>query len=354
MQQGASLPAVCVWALVAAGASLASAEGNPTHGAPSIGPVAATVDKAIVVGDPCSSPPVTPADRVDENVPSSPFAGVVSINPISDDGSYLCSGVVISDRHILTAGHCADDDDDGQANLDLAQTRIVFNHQASPVIYTGIDAVDLHPDYTGFNNPAINDDIAVITLGEPIPAGVPIYPMVDEPFVHVEGIIMAGYGRSGNGVTGDTVGASFFVKRTGQNLVTRAQLDDEGSGLLEVFAYDFDGPDANTDAYGDGNSLGNFFETTIAPGDSGGPSFLWDDDGDAVLEIDELTVFGINTFSGSTGEGPDAPLFGSVAGGMAVASYRPFIDEIVPEPTALSLLAGGMMAMLRRRRSARR
>ena len=39
-----------------------------------------TVTPAIVAGDPNGTPPDSPANRVDPNVATSPFSGVVSIN----------------------------------------------------------------------------------------------------------------------------------------------------------------------------------------------------------------------------------------------------------------------------------
>ena len=181
-----------------------------------------TYQPAIVVGDPDGSPPVTPKDRIDPNVSTSAFAGVVSINTVVGSNSYIGSGSAISSRQILTAAHVVDTDYDGTVDASLNDSSVVFNHQDPAEIVTGVASIDVHRDWTGFNNPSINDDLAVITLSSDLPSGVPIYPYNRDPFTTVENIIMAGYGRTGNGIDGFTKNADFYVKRTGQNLASTA------------------------------------------------------------------------------------------------------------------------------------
>jgi hypothetical protein len=82
-------------------------------------------------------------------------------------------------------------------------------------ITSSISAVTLtkHPDWRGFSA-GIFDDIAVITLSEDLPAGVPIYELLDRSILGpptptgtvgagVETITMVGYGTSGTGSTSD-------------------------------------------------------------------------------------------------------------------------------------------------------
>ncbi len=289
--------------------------------------------KVIVVGDPDGTPPVTPADRVDPNVPASPFAGVVSVY-IDSGGGYIGSGSLISPTHILTAAHVVDLNDDGTIDVLPSELTIFFNHDnptsnLAGATAIGVSAIDVHPDWTGFANPYVNDDLAILTLSSPAPLGVPVYPLSSAPFTNAEVIVMAGYGTTGDGVTGYIPGSAyFFVKRTGQNLASVFEVDDEGSGAREVFLFDFDGPSG--DFYGDGGTLGNDVEVTLGGGDSGGPSFLWNDaNSNSLIDPGELTQFGVDTFGGPTSGSPVAPLFGSYAGGIVVSAYAAWIDSVI-------------------------
>lgn len=311
---------------------------------------------AVLSGDPNGAPPDSPAMRVDPNTPTSPFAGIVSLSLPGPSGAALCSGIVIGERHILTAAHCLDmtggldplnnPTGDGVLDVNLNAAAVVFNHNNpgsnfAGATILGIEQAFLHPDWNGFlntgapaseNPPSLNDDIAVLKLSAPIPAGVPVYPLDNQPFLFATPVVMAGYGQSGDGVSGiDPLTGGFFVKRTGENLASRFFLDDEAPNMArEAYLWDFDGPT------GGGNdsliTLGNDIEANIAPGDSGGPSFLWNDTGDGMIQTNELTVFGVNTFF--TGD-----RFGDLGGGMLVNHYAEFINStIVPEPSSASLV----------------
>jgi hypothetical protein len=99
--------------------------------------------------------------------------------------------------------------------------------------------------------------------------------------------------------------------------------------------------------------LGNDIETTIAPGDSGSPSFLSDFNTlNPLLGTDgQPIVYGVNTFSSST-----SPAYGSLFGGTLVARYAAWIDSVikpVPEPSSCVLMVCGVVGFVGLQRKTR-
>jgi secreted trypsin-like serine protease len=294
----------------------------------------------------------SPSEIVDPNTTDSRFGGVGSL---SIGNSFLCTGTAISSSHILTAAHCLDSSDDG--TVDYTNNEVRFNLNLGSDRSHTFTANDLfiHDDYTGFNNPTINDDIAIVSLSSTLPETTPIYELRRDPLSPGNSLTIAGYGRSGNGEDGYTTNASFTTKRVGENHADSFELDDEGSGSQEVFYMDFDDPTENSEA--------SDREAIIGPGDSGGPSFVTSDN--------SLLLAGVNTFTiRYTGQEPGT--FGTGGGGMLVPAYVDWIDSIlgstdgsgnvggdspgngsgsteVPEPASIvGLLAVGIAWMRRR------
>lgn len=316
--------------------------------------------------------PDTPAAHVDPNVASSRFSGVVSINIRYANQSFICSGALVSTRHVVSAGHCVDTTGNGNVidvsvpfNQSGRDVRVVFNATAAGpgrAIVTA-SAVTMSPDYKGFGNCpvgvagfCVNDDVAVITLPTDAPADAKIYRVLNGGFGSGSQITMAGYGTSGDGINGFNVGPNFRVKRTGENVVDFYEGDDENTtgfdqfgfiqgGANEVYYADFDGVNSNgvnqnssCTAFGVCTAqLPNNRESNIGGGDSGGPSFI--DSGQ------ELFLVANNTF-GFSGFGEENPgAFGSLFGGIALASYLPYLlnatggaVQLAPEPGSVALI----------------
>jgi secreted trypsin-like serine protease len=124
----------------------------------------------------------------------------------ASSGTYICTGTPIDATHVVTAAHCIDINDDGTPDINGVTFNLHLDTDA------GGDQVDVaiaatswvsHPDYTGFGSPSVNDDVAVITLGAALPAGVPTYSLATSNMAAGSTrLYMVGYGQSGDGVKG--------------------------------------------------------------------------------------------------------------------------------------------------------
>lgn len=267
----------------------------------------------ILAGDDYFDPPDQISYRVDPNTVDSPYNGVVSVGI---DGVFIGSGTMITPTKVMTCAHLFDLDHDGVCETSPSSVTVHLNYGGNSThILQAVDIV-CHPDYTGFNNPTLNDDLAIVTLDTPVPAGVTIYPILRRPMLEGDELTLVGYGRSGYGSLGFAYWPpfeNFNIKRSGKNVADLSFLDDEYGYFAEVYTFDFDDPVGDRNVLGS-LSLGNLIETTLGYGDSGGPAFV---------EIDgQLYLAGVNTYIARFTEKPwVAPQFGSAGGGMILFPY---------------------------------
>lgn len=292
----------------------------------------------MVAGDETGTPADSPSNRVDPNTTTSYFSGVGSVQVVSRRGTYLGTGSVLTDSdtnslYVLTAGHVVDINDDGKFDKRDGVLSVTFylnygGDQTYSYTISGAalySSVAVNPNYTGFNHPSVSDDLSVLRFSGSAPSGLETYSIYSGDITH-HVITMVGYGRSGNGDVGYTTNASWSVKHVGQNVVDAyyGQDDPAQPAANEVFRFDFDGPNSSTNYFGNNGSvnsgltLGNNVETTLGGGDSGGPSFVWDNGAP--------TIAGVNTFT----QGSNAPLFGSLGGGIVVGAYVNWLQSVVP------------------------
>ena len=279
--------------------------------------MATLLQPMIMAGDEFALPDDFPSNRLDPDPENSIFNAVGALEINSPSGLFTGSAVALSPEWILTAAHNVDINANG-----LADPGIAIQFHLPGIGSVVADAIHVFADFTGFASPAINDDLALLHLSFLLPTNLNFPTGIAGVSIGDE-LTLVGFGRSGFGSFGFTSDAGLTDRRIGYNLIDAFESDDEGSGLNEVFVYDFDSPSSP-------DSLGNDRESMIGPGDSGGAAFVAGEGGFALA--------GINTFTDGIGG-----RFGDLGGGVLVEPYLPWIRETtdlypIPEPTPILLL----------------
>ena len=101
-----------------------------------------------------------------------PYVGLIGFYDADENWLWRCSGTLLSDQIVLTAGHCTGDDPEYGTP---ALARVWFDEEiiydpdlgeyTNPVYYDGLPVA--HPDWNGLTIPETHD-IGVVLLDEPI------------------------------------------------------------------------------------------------------------------------------------------------------------------------------------------
>ena len=258
-----------------------------------------------------------------------------------------CSGVAIAPTVILTAAHCVT----GPANVASA----FFTDSGSNLGSFGVSSYLVHPSYTGDTLGQV--DLALVYLTSPLAAWVSIYQLYNNTDEVGQVYQVAGWGeRASNGGAQASAGAFGTALRVGNNLwdATFAPFapflpNQPVAPRNDLLVADFDDGTAPNNSWlvhfpllGLTNA-GVPNEVTLAPGDSGGPSFLGG------------RVAGITSFN-ATFDAPVRGAFGEFNGATRISSHIVWINENagtsqVPEPASFGMVgvAGYLIWAMRRR-----